>query len=312
MTTDPHAKPSWRTRAVTALLRAGGQRKLLATPEGVHAEIAKRDRRDTEVRPPASLRKRATVTREDLDGWPVYRITPNDVTTDVSVVFLHGGGFFREIVGAHWKFAARLAAAVPAECVVPIYPLVPHGRAAEMVPTTAAILARTIERRGTGSTVAMGNSAGGGLALAAAQALRDRGGPQPSRLVLISPWLDMTMSDPAQAEIEPTDPLHLRPGLAEIGRCYADRLAPEDPRVSPLFGRFEGLPPITAFAGTREIFVTDTRTLARRAAEAHVPIDYHEAPNLPHNYALFPAPEGRAAREIMVAACRAPVPAGRR
>ncbi|WP_306359089.1 hypothetical protein [Nocardia sp. CC227C] len=66
MTTDPHAKPSWRTRAVTALLRARGEKKLLATAAGVHADIAKRDRRDTEVRPPAARRKRAsrsTITR---------------------------------------------------------------------------------------------------------------------------------------------------------------------------------------------------------------------------------------------------------
>ncbi|MEV0298311.1 alpha/beta hydrolase [Nocardia sp. NPDC050710] len=319
MTTETGAaKPSWQTRAVTALLAAGGQRQMLGSPARLRAALEKRDRRVEDVRPPAFLRKEATVTRDDLDGWPVYRITPKAVSTDVTVVFLHGGGFIREIVRPHWSFVRALGAAVPAECVVPIYPLVPHGRAADMVATTAAILARTIEQRGSGRTVVMGNSAGGGLALAATQVLGDHGGPQPSRVVLISPWLDVTMSDPALAAIEPDDPFHQRPGLAEIGRLYADGLDTRDPRVSPLYGPVEGLPPLTVFCGTREMTVIDARTLTRRAEAAGVPVDYHEGAALPHNYALMPTPEGRAAREIIIDACRTPhhdrhaVPAARK
>ncbi|MCU1640547.1 MAG: alpha/beta hydrolase [Nocardia sp.] len=300
------AKPSWQTRAVTALLQASGGRKLLGDPALVHAALEKRDRKVEEVRPPAFLNKAATATREDLGGWPVYRITPTTGPTDVTVVFLHGGGFFREIVRPHWSFVRDLAAAVPAECVVPIYPLVPHGHAAEMVATTAAILARTIEQRGSGKTVVMGNSAGGGLALAATQVLLEQGGPQPDRVVLISPWLDVTMTDPTLPALERDDPFHQIPGLLEIGRLYAGDLDPRDPRVSPLRGHIEGLPPLTVFCGTREMTVADTRTLARRAAAAGTPIDYHEGPALPHNYALMPSPEGRAARKVIVDACRAP------
>ncbi|MEV5835884.1 alpha/beta hydrolase [Nocardia sp. NPDC052112] len=300
-------RPSFQTRAVTALLAVGGQKKLLGRPEQLRAAMEKRDRRAKEVRPPAFLRKGATVTRDDLDGWPVFRITPSAGPTDVTVVFLHGGGFFREIVRPHWSFVRELGAAIPAQVVVPIYPLIPHGSAADMVSTTAAILARTIEQRGSGKTVVMGNSAGGSLALAAAHVLRDQGGPQLSRIVLISAWLDATLSDPALAELEQVDPLHQRPGMAEIARLYAGNLDIHDPRVSPLFGAVDGLPPLTVFCGTHEMVLPDARTLTRRAEAAGVPVDYHEGPGLPHNYALMPTPEGRAARKIIVDACRAPL-----
>ncbi|WP_329414294.1 alpha/beta hydrolase [Nocardia vinacea] len=300
------AKPSWQTRAITALLAARGQKQMLGSAEGIHAALEKRDRRVKAVRPPAFLRKAATVTRDDLDGWPVFRVTPTAGSTDVSVVFLHGGGFFAEIVRPHWSFVRELGAAIPAEVVVPIYPLIPHSSAADMVATTAAILARTIEQRGSGKTVVMGNSAGGLLALAAAHVLRDQGGPQLSRVVLISAWLDATLSDPALPELEQVDPLHQRPGMAEIARLYADGLDLRDPRVSPLFGAIEGLPPMTIFSGTHEMILPDARTLTRRAEAAGVPVDYHEGLGLPHNYALMPSPEGRAARKIIIDACRAP------
>lgn len=300
------AKPSWQTRVITALLASRGQKQMLGSAEGIHAALEKRDRRVKAVRPPAFLRKAATVTRDDLDGWPVFRVTPTAGPTDVSVVFLHGGGFFAEIVRPHWSFVRELGAAIPAEVVVPIYPLIPHSSAADMVATTAAILARTIEQRGSGKTVVMGNSAGGLLALAAAHVLRDQGGPQLSRVVLISAWLDATLSDPALPELEQVDPLHQRPGMAEIARIYADGLDLRDPRVSPLFGAIEGLPPLTIFSGTHEMILPDARTLTRRAEAAGVPVDYHEGLGLPHNYALMPSPEGRAARKIIIDACRAP------
>ncbi|MFI1919427.1 alpha/beta hydrolase fold domain-containing protein [Nocardia sp. NPDC020380] len=153
-------KPSWQTRAVTALLAAGGEKKMLGSAAGVRASLEKRDRRIEPVRPPASLRKTTTVTREEFDGWPVFRMAPYAGPAEVTVFFLHGGGFIREIVRPHWTFLAGLGTGVPAESVVPIYPLIPHGHAAGMVATTAALLARTIEERGPGKTVVMGNSAG--------------------------------------------------------------------------------------------------------------------------------------------------------
>lgn len=74
----------------------------------------------------------------------------------------------------------------------------------------------------------IGDAAGAGLALAAAQRLRDRTGAQPSRIVLISPWLDLTMSHPDQPAIEAADPFQARSGLLEAGRLYAGTLATDD------------------------------------------------------------------------------------
>ncbi|WP_433677694.1 alpha/beta hydrolase fold domain-containing protein [Nocardia sp. CA-119907] len=291
-------------RAVTALLKAGGQREMLGSAEGLHAALVKRDRKAKPVQVPGFVSKAASVVREDVDSWPVYRVTPSAVAADVTVVFMHGGGFIGEVKRPHWSFVRKLNTSVPAECVMPVYPLVPQAHAIDMVATAAEILARTIERRGAKNTIIMGNSAGAGLALAATQALLTQGKPLPARVVLISPWLDMSLSDPAQAALADDDPFHQAPGLVEIGRLYADDLDTRDPRVSPLFGPVAGLPPLTVFCGTREMALTDARTLVTRARDAGVSIDYHEGTGLVHNYALMPTPEGHAATDIIINACR--------
>ncbi|MQY24186.1 alpha/beta hydrolase fold domain-containing protein [Nocardia macrotermitis] len=301
---DRRARPGLRMRAVVALLRAGGQRRMLGSAEGVHAALVKRDRKAKPVRVPGFVHKAASVMCEDVGSWPVYRVTPNAVAADATVVFMHGGGFIGEVKRPHWSFVRTLNISVPAECVMPVYPLVPHAHAIEMVATAAEVLARTIERRGAEKTVVMGNSAGAGLALAATQALLSRGEPLPARVVLISPWLDLSLSDPGLGALAEVDPFHQRPGLVEIGRLYADELDTRDPRVSPLFGLVAGLPPLTVFCGTREMALADARTLVARARTEGVDVDYHEGRGLVHNYALMPTPEGHAATGVIIDACR--------
>lgn len=130
---------------------------------------------------------------------------------------------------------------------------------------------------------------------------------------LLSPWLDVTMSEPAQAALEPSDVMLMRrPGLALAGRWYANHLDVEDPRVSPLFGDLVGLPPILMFCGSHDILVIDALRFAERArhesgrgADGTAPdVTYHEEPGLMHVYALLPLPEGRAARQRIAAFLR--------
>ena len=115
--------------------------------------------------------------------------------------------------------------------------------------------------------------------------------PSPPALVLLSPWLDVTMTDPAQIELEKVDPLLVRAGPKAAGRWYAGAMSTTDPRVSPLYGEIAGLPPILMFCGTHDILLTDARRLAARAAAEGGDVEYHEEPGLMHVYPLLFFPE---------------------
>ena len=105
----------------------------------------------------------------------------------------------------HWLDYAAIARDTGATVVVPIYPLAPQGTAATVVPQIADLIASQIDQHGAENVSVYGDSAGGGLALAAVQELVRRGDPVPSHMVLISPVLDVTLSDPASQTID--DPI---------------------------------------------------------------------------------------------------------
>ncbi|MFJ7265183.1 alpha/beta hydrolase fold domain-containing protein [Streptomyces sp. NPDC099050] len=297
--------PSLRSRALSVALIAAGRRRRFGSAEAVRTQVAESMRRPASHLPPRSLGRVAEVSRTFVGAWPVYEVSPLGEEPTARVLYVHGGGYINELVRAHWSLIRTLVTQAQARVVVPAYILAPRGTADRTVPVAADLLSGLIAGGGAGGTVLLGDSAGGGLALAAAQRLRDRNGTQPSRIVLISPWLDVSMSHPDQAAIEAGDPMLARPGLREAGRLYAGNLAADDPRVSPLHGSFAGLAPLTVFTGTRDVLTTDSRELLYKARAAGAEVEFIEEPGLPHDYPLMPLPEGKAARDRIVQLVRA-------
>ncbi len=144
-----------------------------------------------------------------------------------------------------------------------------------------------------------GDSAGGGIALALTQALRDRGGAQPSELLLLSPWIDLTTSTPETYDLDAIDPWLQITKLDLYAGWWAGR--PDDlarPEVSPALGDLAGLPRTLMICGTRDLLVPGCRLLADRAAAlppGSWDLTYLEAPDLIHVFPLMPIPEARTA-----------------
>jgi acetyl esterase/lipase len=136
----------------------------------------------------------------------------------------------------------------------------------------------------SGRWVLAGDSAGGGLALAAAQALRDSGGPLPAGLVLTAPWVDLEMANPELDASDPTDPILSRSLLGWSARLYANGLALDDVRLSPINGSMSGLPPVHLNVGTRDLLRPDVRRLRNALQEAGVPVTWIEQEGGIHTY----------------------------
>ena len=188
------------------------------------------------------------VQRSEFEGTPVWTLQSPWSNSGKTVVAIHGGGYVNRPTIFHWLDYAAMARDTGATVVVPIYPLAPQGTAATVVPQTADLISYEIDQHGAENVSVYGDSAGGGLALAAVQELVRRGDPVPSHMVLISPWLDASMSDPASQTID--DPNLNYSETKGWGLLWAGDLDPADPRVSPLFGSLEGLPPTAVYSGS--------------------------------------------------------------
>jgi len=308
------------SRLAPFIITLRGSKREFRSAERTLARVRREREHPVSFEPPANLRRTVEITRADAAGWPVFEVTPLEGTaaaragsaagaaagagaaTGAGAIYLHGGVYSFEINPVHWTFISKLAVEAGVRVTVPIMPLAPEGTASVVVPTVADIAKAIVEREGADRTSILGDSSGGGMALAVAMVLRDRGSAPLGATVLIAPWLDISGTDPRLAELEPSDPWLAIAGTRAAGALYRAELAETDPFVSPIHGSLDGLGPITMFSGTRDILNADAHRLVALAASTGHPLDYHEGAGMIHNYPILPMPEGDAARAIIVAA----------
>jgi monoterpene epsilon-lactone hydrolase len=283
-----------------AITLRGGKRRFRSADRTL-AHVERLRRNPASSSPPAAVTRRADVTSRTVAGWQVYTVAPRGAST-LHALYLHGGSYVYEIAPQHWTMIADLADRGGITFTVPILPLAPTETADTMVPKAADLAAALVDEFGAANVSLFGDSAGGGMALAVAQVLRDRGVPSPHATILIAPWLDVSCSDPRLAEIAPHDPWLAVPGSRAAGDLYRGELSDTDPFVSPIHGSLDDLGPVTVFTGTRDILNADAHRLRALAAAAGLPLDFHEVEGMIHNYPLLPIPEAGTARDIMVRA----------
>lgn len=239
--------------------------------------------------PPTSVTRGLDVHHWTFNGWAVYTLQTKS-PSERTVVRIHGGAFTLEPTILHWRDYVSIARDTGAKVVVPIYPLAPKGTAATVVPQMADLISSLITRHGAQWVSVYGDSAGGTLALAAAQELVRRDAETPDRLVLISPCLDVTFRNPAYETIG--DPVLRRAEPGEAGALWAGDLDPTNPLVTPLFG----LPPTATYAGSVELLAPDTLRLRERAIAEGADISFDLRRGLTHDWALPSSVEGRQVR----------------
>jgi acetyl esterase/lipase len=291
--------PSLGAQATAVLVGRLGPTRSLRSAAATRARIDALQVRPARYAPPRGLDRKVEFSVDTNRGWPLYTVRPRGAASGRRALYCHGGAWFLEIMAAHWQLIAKLAAATGTQFSVPIYPLLPTGNAAEVIPAISDLAAGLLTEAGGENVTLIGDSAGGAMAMAVALQLRDRGLPTPHAIILISPALDLAFSDPAIADAAPRDPVLGVPGLRVVAPLWCGELSLDDPLVSPLCGDLSGLPPITLFSGTRDVLNADARQLVSKAAEAQVPLDYHEAPGLCHVYPLLPIREAREAQAVM-------------
>lgn len=247
------------------------------------------------------LRDDLVLAEAQLFGMRVFDLRLRTGGSDQHVVYYHGGSYTFDIAPPHWWFLTHLARTTGARISIAIYPLAPESAAAKTVPVATDLAEQIIDESNAGTVTVMGDSAGGGLALAVAQQLLARG-KQPRQTVLISPWLDVSMTDPGLPAIAPLDAMLNVVGLAHCGRLYAGELDTSDPLASPLYGELDGLAPVEIYTGTHDLLNVDAHNLVERAKGRNVQVTLHEEAEMPHVHPLLPfIPEGRRARDQIVA-----------
>lgn len=187
------------------------------------------------------------------------------------VLQLHGGGYIGKIRNAYRDFAVLYAKMPGERAVLSVdYRVAPEDPYPAALEDAYAAYQWLLEMGCKGSQIILaGDSAGGGLALALCLYLKDRGEPLPKQLVLMSPWTDLaTTGDSYETNFE-KDPLFGNTTDSMIySNAYYGENDPKTPYISPLYGDYEGLPPMLFQVGGAEMLLSDSARAARKAKEA--------------------------------------------
>lgn len=286
MTTRP--APSLTARIINGVAGLVATRR--DTPEAFQRRI-EQNRRRGPARPPGRMLRSVAFTDQRLGEDRIFRIEPIGTHSRLRLLYLHGGAYVHELQSVQWALTAGLIKRIPATVIAPIYPLAPEHTWREGLASVERVYRRAVEEVGAHNVIVYGDSAGGGLALALAQRLRDSGSPLPAALILFSPWLDVSVSGADQPNLARRDPVLSIDFLRRAGRLWASDIPVDDPRVSPLFGNHKDLPPTMVFSGSRDILDSD----ALRLAAANPEIEHRHFPGMMHVWPAAPMPEGRQA-----------------
>ena len=222
-----------------------------------------------------------------LAGVPVLRVDPKRPVSGVPILWIHGGAF--TLMSAHTfrHWAGYLAVELRRSVVVPDYSLAPeHPYPAALDEIVGVYQALTSAHPGE-PIVVVGDSAGGALAVGLQLRLRGAGATQPALTVLISPWLDLTLSNPSVSDNTEVDVILNAATLRFHAAAYLNSTSPTHPTASPAHAELAGLTALVVMAAEYDLLIDDAVRFARRGAAAGVDVDLEIAAEMPHCFQFF-------------------------
>ncbi|HEX5263105.1 MAG TPA: alpha/beta hydrolase [Phenylobacterium sp.] len=247
--------------------------------------------------PPGCLHEPLTA-----NGVKCEQVVPVGALDDRRILYLHGGAYVGGSPRSHRPLAARLAEAARSRAIVAEYRLAPEYPCPAGLRDALAVY-RWLLEGGTepDRIVFAGDSAGGGLVMALALALKDHDLPQPAGLFVISPWVDLTQSHDTYRTKAADDPMISKDRLDESAQAYRGGHDMRDPQVSPVFGDLAGLAPLLIQVGSEEALLGDSLMLAECAGHARVEVRLEVWPEMIHVWHAFGGQLGAARRAIAAA-----------
>ncbi len=219
---------------------------------------------------PEHIINQCNISEEKYQGRSVFILTPKQETnTQQTIFYLHGGSYVAELSNAHWKFLSKLTQDTNSTIIVPDYPLTPQYNYIHTFAMIEPLYKEIAKKVDNSHFILMGDSAGGGMALALLEKMVQQEVQKPTKTILISPWLDVSMENPAIKTVQEKDKLLNSELLKVAGICYAgteERI--KNYLVSPIYGPLENLENVIIYTGTNDILNPDVHVLALKAKKS--------------------------------------------
>jgi epsilon-lactone hydrolase len=288
----------WRLLWLNWLLRYTVKRRM-----GAHADIAQLRLQQAELGARfGAVDREVSRTPVDCGGVAAEWLELPESRPERVLFYLHGGAFMFRFPATHAGMAARLCRRLGARALMVDYRLAPeHPYPA--APDDCFAAYRWVRSQGADprQIVIAGDSAGANLVLATLHRTKAAGEPLPACAVLMSPFVDFTLSSESLVTNERRDPMFTLAGMLRLRRLYAPPECYLDASASPLFADFQGLPPMLFQVGSTEMLRDDSARTAAKAHDSGVPVELEIWRGMPHVFqALSMLPQATTAIDSIV------------
>lgn len=210
-------------------------------------------------------------------GRNIFIVTPqNREKSNIKILYFHGGSYVAEATKQHWDFIEKIVNDTGATVILPDYPLTPKYNYKDVFKMVVPLYKEIIDKVNTENLIIMGDSAGGGLGLALEERVGKENLPMPSKTILISPWLDVRLTNPEIEEVQKRDKQLNKETLKLAGIAYAGEDGINNYLVNPIDGDLSKLKNVTILTGTDDILNPDVHKLKEKAEKVGVPIEVKE------------------------------------
>lgn len=249
------------------------------------------DKEKQQPEPDIKFNKKYDVKVDIFQNRNVYIISPKNKKRDKAVLYLHGGAYMANFLPMHWEFIDKIINETGVTVIAPDYPLAPESNWFHAFRMLADIQTAILDD--FKDVIFMGDSSGAGLALSWTMELNIRSIKKPKLLILLSPWLDVSMSNPKIKELQKNDPMLNWEALEIAGKFWAGDIDTKNWHVSPIYGNLNNLPPISVFTGTSDILNQDSTRFNKIMIEKGNRIEFYQYENMIHNWMFFSMRESK-------------------
>lgn len=222
-----------------------------------------------------------------------------DKTENNVILYVHGGNFVQRPNKFQIDFAMKVAKKSNATLVVPLYDLLPNGNYKMMSKQLKLVYDRILQTSPS-RIIFIGDSAGGGAILSFSIQLREMKMLQPTDIILISPWLDLSMSNPQLYIDEKKDRMNSVAGIKYEGNLWAANDDVYNPLISPMYGNFNDLGYITLIFGGKEILSSECKKFDELLMKQNIEHNYIFYEKEGHDFALFPTKESKQVIKMII------------
>ena len=249
------------------------------------------------------------IEQKEFMNRKVFVLTPKNIEkTSTIILYFHGGSYMGEITQEHWNFLEKVINNTGATVILPDYPLTPKYNYKDVFNMVEPLYNEIVSKINLDNFMVMGDSAGGGLALALEEKIvadtnalstqedseeikQDEMGviydyKLPAKTILISPWLDVRLENPEINKVQKYDKQLNKDTLKLAGIAYAGSDGINSYLVNPIDGDLSKLKNITVFTGTYDILNPDVHVLEQRAKEQGITINVKEYEGASHIWML--------------------------